>query len=275
MRQRLDVLVVERGLLPSRQAARAAIMEGFVLVNGEKVTKPGQNIDILARLELIPSFKTKKFVSRGGLKLEKAISEFHISVKDRICLDIGASTGGFTDCLLQHGAIKVYAVDVGYGQFDWRLRNDLRVVLKERQNVRHLTSEELYGKNNDQFASLAVVDLSFISLKLVLPDCHRLISKENAEMICLIKPQFEVGKGKVGKGGVVRSVKLQVEAIDQVLQAASALNLAVLGLTHSPVLGPAGNIEFLLYLKRDLADKKIIVQDIVEDARSHLLASRE
>lgn len=276
MRQRLDVLVVERGLLSSREIAQAAIMDGAVLVDGEKVTKPGQNIDVLAKVELIPSFQAKKYVSRGGLKLEKAISEFAVQVTNRICLDIGASTGGFTDCLLQHGAEKIYAIDVGYGQFDWKLRNDQRVALKERQNIRYLTAIELYGEGNNVFASLAAIDLSFISLKLVLPACHQLLSEENAEMICLVKPQFEVGKGQVGKGGVVRSAQLQVSAIEQVLESAKQLNFHAANLTYSPLLGPAGNIEFLLYLKKKVDDdEKIAIEKVVEAAHTDLVASKK
>lgn len=276
MRQRLDVLVVERGLLSSREMAQAAIMDGAVLVDGEKVTKPGQNIDVLAKIELIPSFQSKKFVSRGGLKLEKAIGQFAVPIKDQICLDIGASTGGFTDCLLQYGAKKVYAVDVGYGQFDWRLRNDPRVLLKERQNIRYLSALELYGEGDNEFATLAAIDLSFISLKLVLPACYQLLSEKSREMICLIKPQFEVGKGLVGKGGVVRSAELQVNAIEQVIEAAAQLDLVASDLTYSPLLGPAGNMEFLLYLKTNCSDnKQIAVEKVVEIAHADLVVPKK
>jgi 23S rRNA (cytidine1920-2'-O)/16S rRNA (cytidine1409-2'-O)-methyltransferase len=275
MRQRLDVLVVEKGLLSSREVAQAAIMDGAILVDGKKVTKPGQQIDLLAKLELIPSYKPKRFVSRGGLKLEKALSEFSVQVKDRVCLDVGASSGGFTDCLLQQGARRVYAIDVGYGQFDWKLRNDERVVLKERQNVRYLKREDLYGSPQEEGASLAVVDVSFISLKLILPHCKRLLSEDSAEMICLIKPQFEVGRGSVGKGGVVKSKELHAMAIEQVIQAADDLDLAPLGLTYSPVVGPAGNFEFLLYLGVNHLDKCMSIEKVVGDAHANLLLPKK
>ena len=177
---------------------------------------------------------------------------------------------------MQHGAKKVYAVDVGYGQFDWKLRNDPRVVLKERQNIRYLSALELYGEGNNEFATLAAIDLSFISLKLVLPACRRLLSEENAAMICLVKPQFEVGKGLVGKGGVVRSAELQVKAIEQVIEAAGQLGLFASDLTYSPVLGPAGNMEFLLYFKKNDSDnKQIAIEKVVEAAHADLVAPKK
>lgn len=274
-RQRLDQVVIERGLFPSRQIAQAAIIDGVVLVNGEKITKPGQNIDVLAKVELIPSFVPRRFVSRGGLKLERAISEFSLVVKDRVCLDIGASTGGFTDCLLQYGAKRIYAIDVGYGQLDWKLRNDARVVLKERQNIRNLSANELYGAACDEFATLAVVDVSFISLRLILPDCARLLSQDRAELICLIKPQFEAGKASVGKKGVVKSAQTHIEVIDQVIAKASQLSLFLLGLTYSPVTGPAGNLEFLVHLERNASAGNISVQDVVEKAHEDLIAGKQ
>jgi 23S rRNA (cytidine1920-2'-O)/16S rRNA (cytidine1409-2'-O)-methyltransferase len=271
----LDLLVLDRGLFSSRQAAVAAIMDGAVLVNGEKITKPGKNIDVFAQVELIPSFKEQQFVSRGGLKLNAAMSQFAIVVKDRICLDIGASTGGFTDCLLQHGAKKVYAVDVGYGQIDWRLRNDQRVIVKERQNARYLTRQILYG-SDDPVATLATIDVSFISLKVILPACCRLLEAGQTEIICLIKPQFEVGRNQVGKGGVVNSADAHVVVIKQLLEAIGKLDLAVCGLTHSPLVGPAGNLEFLIHLTDHAADidTPISIEAVVERAHRELLAPK-
>jgi len=271
--ERLDLLVIARGLLASRQAARTAIMDGAVLVNGEKITKPGQNIDLSAKIELIPSFKPARFVSRGGLKLEKAIKEFSIAVDNRICLDIGASTGGFTDCLLQHGAKQVYAVDVGYGQLDWQLRNNERVIVKERQNIRYLTKQSLYD-SAVEIATLATIDVSFISLKQVVPVCYQLLNQEEAEIICLIKPQFEAGRTLVGKGGVVSSLDTHKTVINQVIEAADTLKLATLGLTYSPLVGPAGNLEFLLYLKANVGAANISVQAVVEKAHANLLQQK-
>lgn len=236
---RLDVLVVERGLIESRQVAQTAIMDGAVLVNGEKLTKPGMNVAIDAKIELIAAFCVPKYVSRGGLKLEKALAEFHLDVTDRVCLDIGASTGGFTDCLLQHGASRVYAVDVGYGQIDWKLRTDSRVVLFERVNARNMEPVELY-KHDDPHATLAVADVSFISLSKILPAAARLIQPNRSELICLIKPQFEVGREHIAKGGVVKSAQGHLLAINIAIAAAQEVHLVVQHLTFSPITGPRG-----------------------------------
>src|SRR6185437_3127062 len=234
--KRLDVLIVECGLLPSRQAAQAAIMDGGVLVDGQKVTKPGTPIDVHAKLQLTADWQGRKYVSRGGFKLERALEHFAVDVAGCICLDIGASTGGFTDCLLQRGAIKVYAIDVGYGQIDWKLRTDSRVVLLERANIRHLTAAELY-KQDDPHAELCVIDVSFISLAKVLPKCLQLL-REDSRLITLVKPQFEDGRLAVGKGGVVRDPSVHAQVLQQFVEACSQLNLAVQQITYSPIKGP-------------------------------------
>ncbi|MBP5166403.1 MAG: TlyA family RNA methyltransferase [Oscillospiraceae bacterium] len=239
-KERLDVLVVERGLCASRERAKAEIMSGNVFVNGIRADKPGMTYAQDAPIELRGA--AIGFVSRGGLKLEKALREFGVSPKGRICVDCGASTGGFTDCLLKGGAEKVYAVDVGYGQLAWSLRNDPRVVNMERTNIRYIKPEDIPDK-----ISLAVIDVSFISLSLVLPPVKALLEK-GGEIICLIKPQFEAGKDKVGKKGVVRRPEVHTEVLDRFLDSADKLGLAVRGLTWSPVRGPEGNIEYLGHL---------------------------
>lgn len=278
---RLDVLVFELGLFESRQAARTAIMDGAVLVDGQKMTKPGCPVSSDARVELAASFHKPKYVSRGGLKLEKALSQFQIDLKDRICLDIGASTGGFTDCMLQYGASRVYAIDVGYGQLDWTLRNDPRVVVKERVNARYINPEELYGVNNAAVgkATFAAMDLSFISLVKVIPAVIACMVKENAEIVSLVKPQFEAGRSAVGKGGVVSRQETHVEVLTQVIEQLDKLSLTAMGLTHSPVTGPAGNIEFLLHLEfrsHDLVQgrENIDVHEVVASAHAELRGQR-
>lgn len=245
VKQRLDVLLVERDLCSSRQQAQRLIQAGEVLVDEQVVDKPGTEVDVSAQIQVR---ERSRFVSRGGEKLAKAMELFAIPVEGRICLDGGISTGGFTDCLLQAGAKQVYGVDVGYGQVDWRLRNDSRVILKERTNLRYLTLDELYGQS--EAADLAVVDVSFISLTKILPALWQLLQAPR-EAVLLVKPQFEVGKDRVGKKGVVRDPKDQANAIFQVLQAAHELGWQYKGLTWSPVTGPAGNIEYLLWLGMD------------------------
>jgi len=239
-RERLDLLLVERQLVVSREDGRRRILAGEVLVNDQAVTKVGNLIDAGAAIRLK---QTAPYVSRGGLKLEKALSEFAVQVRNRTVLDIGASTGGFTDCLLAHGAAQVFAVDVGYGQLDWKLRNDPRVRVFEKTNIRYFELKRLPCA-----ADLATIDVSFISLKLVLPQVKSLLV-EGGEVIALIKPQFEVGKGKVGKGGVVRSADEHVRVIDEIKNAALQLGFDVLGVTESPLLGPKGNKEFLIHLR--------------------------
>ena len=241
-KQRLDLLLVERNICNSRQQAQRCIAAGEVKVNDQIIDKVGTKIDLTATIEL----KTKPpYVSRGGEKLNQALVTFAIDIQDRICLDGGISTGGFTDCLLQAGAKKVYGVDVGYGQVAWKLRQDPRVILKERTNFRYLTPEDLYGAELP--ANLGVMDLSFISLTKVLPSLWDLLISPK-EVILLVKPQFEVGRAKVGKKGVVRNPKDRSEAILQVWQAASEIGWNYQGLTVSPIKGPAGNIEYLLWL---------------------------
>lgn len=239
-KQRLDILLVERGLVESREQARRLIMAGEVLVNEEVNDKPGKSVPVTAELRVRNPLP---YVSRGGLKLAAALDEFEIHVTDLTAIDVGASTGGFTDCLLQRGVGRVYAVDVGYGQLAWKLRTDPRVVVLERTNIRYL--EQL---PDGGLAELAVIDASFISLALVLPATLRLL-KPDAEVIALIKPQFEAGKNQVGKGGVVRDRAVHRRVLEEVIALAAQLKLVVAGLTVSPAPGPAGNIEFLVWLR--------------------------
>ncbi|MCI8651122.1 MAG: TlyA family RNA methyltransferase [Oscillospiraceae bacterium] len=240
MKKRLDVLLVEQGLVESRQKAQALIMAGQVYVKGQKVDKAGTPTDPGAPIELRGG--GLKYVSRGGLKLEKAMETWPIRIEGAVCADIGASTGGFTDCMLQNGASKVYAVDVGYGQFAWKLRSDSRVVCLERTNARYLTHEEVPDELD--FAS---VDVSFISLNLILPALGGLM-KPSAQAVCLIKPQFEAGREKVGKKGVVRDKAVHLEVLEHFFDHARAAGFGVLGLTWSPIRGPEGNIEYLGWL---------------------------
>ena len=239
-KKRLDVLLTERGLQESRQRAQAVIMSGEVFVNGQRVDKPGTAVAEDAQIEVRGG--TLAYVSRGGLKLEKAMAAFPIDLNGAVCADIGASTGGFTDCMLQNGAKKVYAVDVGYGQLDWRLRSDARVVCMERTNIRYVTPEQLGTP-----VQLAVIDVSFISLRIVLPAVKALLSADG-QIICLIKPQFEAGKENVGKKGVVRDPAVHQAVLNSFLQLADELQMTVCNLTFSPVKGPEGNIEFLGHL---------------------------
>jgi len=237
-------LLVERGLVASREEGRSRILAGEVLVDDQPLAKAGSLVDSNALIRM--KGKSLPYVSRGGVKLEKALQEFSIEVGDKVVLDVGASTGGFSDCLLAHGARRVYAVDVGYGQLDWKLRNDPRVVVLEKRNIRYLEGEELSDP-----PQIATIDVSFISLRLVLPKVQKLLTRYG-EIVALIKPQFEVGKGKVGKGGVVRSGEEHRRVIEEIKEAAVALKLEVRGVTESPLLGPKGNREFFIYLiKRD------------------------
>ena len=251
-KERLDVALVARGLAETRAKAQASIMSGIVYVNGQKVDKAGTPVAADAVLEV--RGHTLRYVSRGGLKLEKAMAAFPITLTDCICADIGASTGGFTDCMLQNGAKKVYAVDVGYGQLDWRLRSDERVVCMERTNARYLTHEQIPDELD--FAS---VDVSFISLKLILPALAGLL-KPDGHAVCLVKPQFEAGREKVGKKGVVRDPAVHLEVLEHFLEHAKESHFTVLGLTYSPIRGPEGNIEYLGYLSR--AEEEPPVHDL-------------
>ena len=239
-KRRLDNLLLERGIVQSRERAKGLILSGDVRVNGNPVNKVGTLIDENAEIEIT---KDIPYVSRGGLKLEKAIKEFNINVKDKVAIDVGASTGGFTDCLIQYGAKKVYAVDVGYGQLAWKLRNDPRVVIIERKNVRYIKPSDI-GEPVD----IATIDVSFISLKLVLPVVKNLL-KENGEIIALIKPQFEVGRGEVGKGGIVREKEQHEKVISEIKSFAIDSGFKVLNVTKSPIAGQKGNVEFLIYLQ--------------------------
>ena len=251
MKERLDVLLVKKGLAPSREKAKAVIMAGSVYVDGQKEDKAGSVFDeesaqIEVRGHALP------YVSRGGLKLEKALQVFPITLTDKICMDIGASTGGFTDCMLQNGAVKVYSVDVGYGQLDWKLRQDDRVVCMEKTNIRYVTPEDI-----DDVLDFASVDVSFISLTKVLPAAYALL-KDGGQMVCLIKPQFEAGREKVGKKGVVRDRAVHEEVIRMVMDYASSIDFYPLALDFSPVKGPEGNIEYLLFLSKNKQDQEIV-----------------
>ena len=242
MKKRLDVELVDRGLVQSRERAKVVIMEGLVYVNGQKSDKAGTPVKEDDRFEV--RGETLRYVSRGGKKLEKAMQVFPVVLEGCTCMDIGASTGGFTDCMLQNGAVKVYAVDVGYGQLAWSLRTDERVVNLERTNIRYITEEQV-----PQPVDFISVDVSFISLTLVLPVAHRLL-KDGAQMVCLVKPQFEAGKDKVGKKGVVRDPQIHREVIRKVIDCAAELGFWVRGLDFSPIKGPEGNIEYLLFLQK-------------------------
>jgi 23S rRNA (cytidine1920-2'-O)/16S rRNA (cytidine1409-2'-O)-methyltransferase len=239
---RLDLTIIEKGLVQSRQRARALIMTGKVLVNNQPVDKPGTMVSKEDDIVLIEN--DIPYVSRGGLKLEKALHDFGINIECFVCLDVGASTGGFTDCLLQHGAGSVYAVDVGYGQLAWNLRKDPRVVVIERTNIRHMTAESLPG-----LVDLVTIDVSFISLKIVVPAVLKFM-KEDARIFALIKPQFEVGRGKVGKGGVVRDPALHEAVINELTDFFIKKNLFCHSIITSPILGPKGNKEFFISLSK-------------------------
>lgn len=239
---RLDVAVFEQGYAPSREKAKAIIMAGQVYVNNQKVDKAGTEIKPDDKLEVRGN--TLKYVSRGGLKLEKAMKEFPITLDGKICMDVGASTGGFTDCMLQNGAKKVYSVDVGYGQLAWKLRTDERVVNLERTNFRYVTNEQI-----PDLIDFSSVDVSFISLKHILPVLNKLLC-DNGQAVCLIKPQFEAGKEKVGKKGVVRDLSVHLEVVERIIALAVENGFSVMGLQFSPIKGPEGNIEYLIYLNK-------------------------
>lgn len=265
MKERLDVLLVNKGLAPSREKAKTMIMEGNVFVDGEREDKAGSTFDTEAKIEIHGS--TLKYVSRGGLKLEKAMNNFGITLDGKVCMDIGASTGGFTDCMLQNGAKKVYAVDVGYGQFAWKLRQDERVVCMEKTNIRYVTPEDI--EDTLDFAS---VDVSFISLTKVLGSAQALLTKDG-EMVCLIKPQFEAGREKVGKKGVVRDSKVHREVIEKVIDFALSLGFTIKNLEYSPIKGPEGNIEYLVYIQNGtngVKEETVDIAAVVEAAHAAL-----
>lgn len=246
-KKRLDVMMVERGLAESREKAKAIIMSGIVYVDNEKEDKAGSTFAEEVQIEV--RGKTLAYVSRGGLKLEKAMQVFPIKLDGKVCMDVGASTGGFTDCMLQNGAVKVYSVDVGHGQLAWKLRQDERVVCMEKTNIRYVKPEDI-----EELVSFSSVDVSFISLSKVLPPLRELLT-ENGEVVCLIKPQFEAGREKVGKKGVVRDRKVHEEVIRDVLGFADANGFEVLGLDYSPVKGPEGNIEYLMHIRKTALDE--------------------
>ena len=263
MKKRLDVLFVEKGLAPSREKAKAYIMEGKVFVENQREDKPGTNFDENSKIEL--HGKKLAYVSRGGLKLEKALKTFPVKLDGAVCMDIGASTGGFTDCMLQNGASKVFSVDVGYGQFDWSLRQDPRVVLMEKTNVRYLKPEDI-GEQLD-FASC---DVSFISLSKILPAIFPILT-DDGTMVCLIKPQFEAGRENVGKRGVVKNPKVHRDVIAEVFGFTEALGFAVKGLTFSPIKGPNGNIEYLMYVEKNGGESDAIdIAAVVAEAHEAL-----
>ena len=255
-KERLDVLLVERNLVQSRARAKTTIMAGLVLVDGNKIDKAGTmvktNADIRVLGNKIP------YVSRGGLKLEKAINEFRVELDGKVTADIGASTGGFTDCMLQNGAVKVFAIDVGYGQLDWSLRTDERVINMERTNVRNVTPEDI-----GELIDLASIDVAFISLEKVLPAVKAML-KPAGEIVALIKPQFEAGREKVGKKGVVRDPKVHMEVIHNVVDMAREMNFVTRELTFSPVKGPEGNIEYLIWLSKDVSAEDNVTDEVIE-----------
>ena len=269
MKKRIDVLLVEQGHFDSRERAKKAIMAGLVFVNNQRCDKSGETVKEDSKIEVkgnpIP------YASRGGLKLEKAMNKFDIVLDNKVGMDIGASTGGFTDCMLQNGAKKVFSIDVGYGQLAWKLRSDERVVCMERTNIRNVTIE-----NTKEFVDFASIDVSFISLRLVLPKAKELVAN-GGEVVALIKPQFEAGREKVGKKGVVREKSTHIEVINMISDFALEIGFSILGLDFSPIKGPEGNIEYLLYLKNDgngqvlcSDDYKVSVVEIVEE--SHQLS---
>ena len=264
-KQRLDILMVEKGLAESREKAKAMIMAGLVYIDNQKCDKAGLSVDITKTPEV--RGETLRYVSRGGLKLEKAMQNFPITLDNKTTMDIGASTGGFTDCMLQNGAKKVFSVDVGYGQLAWKLRQDERVVNMERTNIRYVTPEDI-GCEID-FAS---IDVSFISLKLVLPVAFNLLSQDG-EIVALIKPQFEAGREQVGKKGVVRDINVHYSVVETVLDFARSINFHIAGLSYSPIKGPEGNIEYLAYLtKKDSDDiyTKEYIKEVVDNSHNSL-----
>ena len=255
MKERLDVLLVKRGLAPSREKAKAIIMSGIVFVDNEREDKAGTTFDEKVNIEV--RGKTLKYVSRGGLKLEKAMDVFGVKIEGKTCMDVGASTGGFTDCMLQNGAVKVYSVDVGHGQLAWKLVQDDRVICMDRTNIRYVTPDQI-----DDVLDFASIDVSFISLTKVLLPVKNLL-KENGQIVCLIKPQFEAGRENVGKKGVVRDKKVHVQVIEKVIEYAMSIGFKILNLDYSPVKGPEGNIEYLLYLQNN--GEEPVVDEIYVD----------
>lgn len=266
-KERLDKYLTDLGYFDTKSKASAAILAGHVKINDEYITKSGYQINLAKEYEI--EVKSMPFVSRGGFKLKKAIDTFNPIIKDRVCFDAGASTGGFTDCLLQNGAKFVYAVDVGYGQLDWKIRSDEKVKTIEKTNLKICTFDDIYTQGED-VADLLVSDLSFISLTKVLPNLKTLLNPNFHEMICLIKPQFEAGKDKVEKGGVVRDPKIHKEVIENVIECAKSLAYSIKGLTYSSIKGPAGNIEYLIWLTTEDIANDYNIPDIIDSAFSNL-----
>lgn len=267
MKERLDILLVNHGLAASREKAKAIIMSGIVYVDGQKEDKAGSTFEETANIEVRGT--TLRYVSRGGLKLEKAMTHFGVELSGKICMDVGSSTGGFTDCMLQNGAVKVYAVDVGHGQLDWKLRNDERVVCMEKTNIRYVTPEDI--PDRIEFSS---IDVSFISLTKVLGPVKALLT-DDGQIVCLIKPQFEAGREKVGKKGVVREKSTHLEVIEMVMDFAVSQGFEILNLEFSPIKGPEGNIEYLLYLQNHTdgqiyPEYHVDPKAIVEEAHKNL-----
>ena len=265
-KERLDVLLVNKGIITSRERAKTCIMAGEVFVNGQRVDKAGEKVSVDSQIEY--RGEKLKYVSRGGLKLEKAMKVYPINLENKVCMDIGASTGGFTDCMLQNGAKKVFSVDVGYGQFAWKLRCDERVVCMERTNIRYVTPEDI-----KELLDFASIDVSFISLRTIMPAVKELL-KDNGSVVALIKPQFEAGKDKVGKKGVVRDKAVHKEVVTNIVNFLIDNEFTVLGLSFSPIKGPEGNREYLVYFTKDKereTDFKFdVIDQIIEDSHSQL-----
>ena len=265
-KERLDILLVDRGIITSRERAKTSIMAGKVFVDGRRVDKAGEKVPVTANIE----YKGEKlpYVSRGGLKLEKAMKNFPITLEGKVCMDIGASTGGFTDCMLQNDASKVFSVDVGYGQFAWKLRTDERVVCMERTNIRYVTPEDIGGPLD--FAS---IDVSFISLRTIMPAVKNLLG-DKGEVVALIKPQFEAGREKVGKKGVVRDIEVHLEVVNKIVNFLIENDFNVLGLSFSPIKGPEGNREYLVYFTKDKEKEGTFelsqIDDVVRESHSQL-----
>lgn len=265
-KERLDILLVEKGICNSRERAKTNIMAGLVFVDGHRVDKAGEKVNRDA--EIIFKGEELKYVSRGGLKLEKAMNEFNISLDNKVCMDIGASTGGFTDCMLQNGATKVFSVDVGYGQFAWKLRVDERVVCMERTNIRYVTPEDIGDK-----LDFAYIDVSFISLRTIMPAVKNLL-KDNGEVVALIKPQFEAGRDKVGKKGVVREKSVHKEVVSNIANYLIENEFNIVGMSFSPIKGPEGNREYLVYFSKDKERESDFsldqIDEIIEQSHSQL-----
>lgn len=267
MKERLDILLVKQGLAESREKAKVIIMAGDVFVNGQREDKAGTSFDE-TKITIEVRGNTLKYVSRGGLKLEKAMADFELVLQDKVCMDIGSSTGGFTDCMLQNGAVKVYSVDVGHGQLAWKLRNDPRVICMEKTNFRYMVRDDI--EDDLDFAS---VDVSFISLTKILEPARNLL-KNHGQMVCLIKPQFEAGKEKVGKKGVVREPEVHKEVIQKVLDHADSIGFDILKLDFSPIKGPEGNIEYLVHIEKNqekIEAIEYVMQEHINDGTTYKL----